>query len=462
MTSTERLGLDLLVSVDRDGDRSLRVQLEDQLRDGIRRGALHADTPLPSTRALAAELGDLARGRRRGLRAARRRGLPGGAGGRGDAGGERRPPRARRAARGADRAAGALRLPDRGRRPLGVPAAGVAGRAARDAARCARRRPRLRRPVGCSGAARDARGLPRPRPRRGGRAGRASSSAPASRRRSRCWRARCGAPASRAWRSRTRASRVHRMVFAREGLRVVPVPVDAGGLVVDGLDHADVGAVLDHPSHQYPLGMALAPERRAALVDWAAAREAWILEDDYDGEYRFDRDPVGALQALAPARVTYLGSASKTLAPALRMGWMVVAPDLPGGRRRRQDAGGLRQPAARPARARALHRARRAGPPPAPDARELSPPSRPDDRHAAPTSCPSWRSRASRPGCTSAAGCRPGSRSGRCWRRAWERASASSASSTATSRAILLGYANLPEPSVHRRCARWPRSCAAR
>ncbi|MCW2994552.1 MAG: PLP-dependent aminotransferase family protein, partial [Conexibacter sp.] len=121
---------------------------------------------------------------------------------------------------------------------------------------------------------------------------------------------------------------LHRMVLAREGLRVVPIPVDAGGIVVDGLDHADVGAVLITPSHQFPLGMALAPERRAALVDWAAAREAWILEDDYDGEYRFDRDPVGALQALAPARVTYLGSASKTLAPALRLGWMVVAPDL--------------------------------------------------------------------------------------------------------------------------------------
>ena len=92
----------------------------------------------------------------------------------------------------------------------------------------------------------------------------------------------------------------HRMVFAREGLRVVPIPVDAGGLVVDGLDAAGVGAVLCTPTHQYPRGMALAPERRAALVEWAAARDAWIIEDDYDGEYRFDRDPVGALQALAP------------------------------------------------------------------------------------------------------------------------------------------------------------------
>jgi GntR family transcriptional regulator / MocR family aminotransferase len=118
---------------------------------------------------------------------------------------------------------------------------------------------------------------------------------------------------------------VHRMVLAREGLEIVPVPVDGDGLRVDALDAAGVGAALVTPAHQFPLGIALAPERRAALVDWAAARDAWVLEDDYDGEYRFDREPVGALQALAPARVAYMGSASKTLAPALRLGW-IVAP----------------------------------------------------------------------------------------------------------------------------------------
>jgi GntR family transcriptional regulator/MocR family aminotransferase len=121
---------------------------------------------------------------------------------------------------------------------------------------------------------------------------------------------------------------VHRMVFAREGLRVVPLPVDEDGLVVAALDDVNVGAVLTTPSHQFPLGMALAPERRAGLMEWAAARDGWVLEDDYDGEYRFDREPVGALQALAPARVVYLGSASKTLAPALRLGWAVVPPAL--------------------------------------------------------------------------------------------------------------------------------------
>jgi GntR family transcriptional regulator/MocR family aminotransferase len=73
-----------------------------------------------------------------------------------------------------------------------------------------------------------------------------------------------------------------------------------------------------------PTGAVLAPDRRAALLAWAAEREALVIEDDYDGEYRYDREPVGALQGLAPERVAYLGSASKTLAPALRLGWLML------------------------------------------------------------------------------------------------------------------------------------------
>jgi GntR family transcriptional regulator/MocR family aminotransferase len=109
----------------------------------------------------------------------------------------------------------------------------------------------------------------------------------------------------------------------------VPVPVDERGLVVDALPD-DVGAVIVTPAHQFPLGVVLAPERRAALVSWARDRGALVVEDDYDAEFRYDREPVGALQGLAPDHVLYAGSASKTLAPALRLGWMVAPGWLAG------------------------------------------------------------------------------------------------------------------------------------
>ncbi|WP_143642053.1 aminotransferase class I/II-fold pyridoxal phosphate-dependent enzyme, partial [Streptomyces viridochromogenes] len=82
------------------------------------------------------------------------------------------------------------------------------------------------------------------------------------------------------------------------------------------------------PAHQYPTGVTLHPERRRALTEWARARGALIVEDDYDGEFRYDRQPVGALQGMAPGQVAYLGTASKTLGPALRLGWMVLSPHL--------------------------------------------------------------------------------------------------------------------------------------
>ena len=89
-----------------------------------------------------------------------------------------------------------------------------------------------------------------------------------------------------------------------------------------------MGAVLVTPAHQYPTGVVLAPERRAALLAWAADRDAFVLEDDYDAEYRYDRQPVGALQGLDPQRVAYMSSISKTVAPALRVGWLVAPPAL--------------------------------------------------------------------------------------------------------------------------------------
>ncbi len=112
------------------------------------------------------------------------------------------------------------------------------------------------------------------------------------------------------------------------GLEPVPIPVDANGLVVSELERADVDAVVVTPAHQYPLGAVLSPERRGALIEWARRRDALIVEDDYDGEYRYDREPVAALQGLAPERVIYAGTASKTLAPALRLAWLMVPDHL--------------------------------------------------------------------------------------------------------------------------------------
>jgi len=111
----------------------------------------------------------------------------------------------------------------------------------------------------------------------------------------------------------------------RHGLRVAPVPTDEDGIDVGALAATRADAVVVTPAHQFPTGVLLAPGRRAALRDWAHATGALILEDDYDAEYRDDRTAVGALQALAPEHTLHLGSASKILAPALRLGW-VVAP----------------------------------------------------------------------------------------------------------------------------------------
>ena len=133
----------------------------------------------------------------------------------------------------------------------------------------------------------------------------------------------------------------HRRVIAAAGLDVVPVAVDADGAVVDALETADVGAVLLTPAHQFPVGVPMAAERRRRLVAWARRTGAVVLEDDYDGEFRYDRRAVGALQALAPDSVLYLGSASKALSPAVGLGWAVVPPAfLPDVVEQRTLAGG--------------------------------------------------------------------------------------------------------------------------
>jgi GntR family transcriptional regulator / MocR family aminotransferase len=123
----------------------------------------------------------------------------------------------------------------------------------------------------------------------------------------------------------------YRRSLIEGGLIPVPIPVDAAGLLVERLEDADVDAVLVTAAHQYPTGAVLPPERRAALVDWADRRSGWLIEDDYDAEFRYDREPIGALQGLRPERVIYAGSASKTLAPGLRLGWLAAPPALVDG-----------------------------------------------------------------------------------------------------------------------------------
>jgi GntR family transcriptional regulator / MocR family aminotransferase len=115
-----------------------------------------------------------------------------------------------------------------------------------------------------------------------------------------------------------------RALIARRGMESIPVPIDDEGLRVDALARTGVQAVLVTPAHQFPSGVVLAPARRAALVAWAQEHDGLIVEDDYDAEYRYDRVPVGAVQGLAPERVVYCGSVSKTLAPALRLGWLAL------------------------------------------------------------------------------------------------------------------------------------------
>ena len=109
------------------------------------------------------------------------------------------------------------------------------------------------------------------------------------------------------------------------GLRVVPVPVDEDGLVVSALAASGARAVVVTPAHQAPTGVVLSAERRHALADWARHGDAFVIEDDYDSEFRYDKEPVGVLQGLTPDRVFLIGTASKALAPAVRLGW-VLAP----------------------------------------------------------------------------------------------------------------------------------------
>lgn len=125
---------------------------------------------------------------------------------------------------------------------------------------------------------------------------------------------------------------LHRMVLCANGIEPVAIPVNEDGLDVSALAASGADAVLATPAHQSPTGVVLSAARRAELMDWVRAGHL-VVEDDYDAEYRYDRAPVGALQGIAPDRVVYVGSTSKTLAPGLRIGWMVLPAHLVGAAR---------------------------------------------------------------------------------------------------------------------------------
>jgi GntR family transcriptional regulator / MocR family aminotransferase len=139
-------------------------------------------------------------------------------------------------------------------------------------------------------------------------------------------------------------SRGARDELAHWGLQPVPVPVDEHGLDVAALARSGAPAVLLTPAHQFPTGVVLAPPRRRALLDWAAAG-GLVIEDDYDAEYRYDRAPVPAVQASGPDRIAYTGSTSKSMAPGMRLGWLIPPPRLYTGLVTAKHASDLGSPA---------------------------------------------------------------------------------------------------------------------
>jgi GntR family transcriptional regulator/MocR family aminotransferase len=122
----------------------------------------------------------------------------------------------------------------------------------------------------------------------------------------------------------------HGLIAQQAGLEPVPLPVDGQGIDVAMLERSGCEAVVVTAAHQFPTGVVLSPERRAALLEWAEDADGLIIEDDYDSELRYDRGAVGALQGLAPERVSMIGSLSARLAPALRLGWILSPSWLTG------------------------------------------------------------------------------------------------------------------------------------
>ncbi|MCX5138730.1 PLP-dependent aminotransferase family protein [Streptomyces sp. NBC_00338] len=120
----------------------------------------------------------------------------------------------------------------------------------------------------------------------------------------------------------------HASLFASAGLATARLPLDGEGLSPDALVRSGVRAVVTTPAHQFPTGIAYSAARRSALLDWARETDGVVMEDDYDGDFRYDRAPVGALQGLDPEHVAYTGSVSKSLAPGLRLGWLLAPASM--------------------------------------------------------------------------------------------------------------------------------------
>jgi GntR family transcriptional regulator / MocR family aminotransferase len=118
---------------------------------------------------------------------------------------------------------------------------------------------------------------------------------------------------------------LHRSVVKEAGVNLTMLRVDDAGAAVEQLAALpDVQAAILTPNHQHPTGAALSPTRRATLLDWARTSDGYVVEDDYDGEFRYDGEPLGPVQGLDPSRVIYAGTVSKTLAPGVRLGWLIV------------------------------------------------------------------------------------------------------------------------------------------
>jgi len=311
----------LLLRLERDGELPLHEQLEGAIRDGVREGRLAADTRLPSSRTLAAELG-VSRGvvtEAYGQLAAEgylvsRQGAP------------VRVARTVRPAR-ARQAAASLLPSFRYHFHPGLP--DIAG-FPRDRWLRSLRAAWRQAPLDAVGYP-DPRGVPALRQALADYLGRVRGLAADPEQTLICGGFSQGFSLLCRWLRERGVERIaledpgwhqHRLVVGQAGLEVVPIPVDSEGLQVAALEETDAEAVLVTPAHQFPTGSVLSSERRAQLVDWAERGERLIVEDDFDAEYRYDRGGIGALQGLAPERVAYIGSASKRLTPGMRLGWM--------------------------------------------------------------------------------------------------------------------------------------------